>query len=319
MRGDWHDLGAGEDATVRLQPLRDIDDQAYRAWAADWIVEILGREGVTPSPSVREHVWSALNALASAPPEQRTITGLSVMLQSQELKQALLPYCTSGAHGGLLDAEMETVAFSDISTFETQGLIGTPAAPAVLAYLFQRIEEQLDGNPTLIIIDEGWLALDNDGFSQQLKRWLKTLRKANASVIFATQSLADIGASAIAPALIESCPSRIFLPNANALEPQIAEIYRSFGLNSRQIQLVARSMPKRDYYLQSARGNRLFELGLGDVALALCATSSPKDQQSIDRIWDAAHPENFLGDWLRHKNLSWAAELISANSEGTNP
>jgi type IV secretion system protein VirB4 len=188
-----------------------------------------------------------------------------------------------------------------------------------LAYLFQRIEAQLDGSPTLIIIDEGWLALDNEGFSQQLKRWLKTLRKANASVIFATQSLADIGGSAIAPALIESCPSRIFLPNANALEPQIAEIYRSFGLNSRQIQLVARSMPKRDYYLQSARGNRLFELGLGDVALALCATSSPEDQQSIDRIWDAAHPENFLGDWLRHKNLSWAAELISANSEGTNP
>jgi transposase len=59
----------------------------------------------------------------------------------------------------------------------------------VLAYLFHRIEDRLDGSPTLLIIDEGWLALDDEGFAGQLREWLKTLRKKNASVIFATQSL----------------------------------------------------------------------------------------------------------------------------------
>ncbi len=48
-------------------------------------------------------------------------------------------------------------------------------------------------------------APDDDGFGWQLREWPKTLRKKNASVVFATQSLSDIDESAIAPALIESC------------------------------------------------------------------------------------------------------------------
>jgi type IV secretion/conjugal transfer VirB4 family ATPase len=318
MNGEWHNLGDGEGSEIRMQPLRGIDDISERAWASDWIAALLLREGVSLTPAVRDHIWSALSALASAPSGERTLTGLCVMLQSQSLKQALLPYCTGGAHGSLLDAEADTIALSDINVFETQGLIGTPAAPAVLAYLFHRIERSLDGAPTLIIIDEGWLALDDPDFALQLKRWLKTLRKANASVIFATQSLADIGNSPIATVLIESCPSRLFLPNANALEPQISDIYHQFGLNSRQIQLVARSAPKRDYYLQSPRGNRLFELGLGEVALALCATSSPKDQTAIDRLFDPAAPDTFLAAWLRYKGADWAADLVTTTAEEAN-
>ena len=103
-------------------------------------------------------------------------------------------------------------------------------------------------------------------------------------MVFATQSLADIERSAIAPALIESCPTRIFLPNDRALEPQAKSVYERFGLNSRQVEILATATPKRDYYAQSARGNRLFELGLGPVALALCGASSPEDQKLIDRV-----------------------------------
>jgi len=86
-------------------------------------------------------------------------------------------------------------------------------------------------------------------------------------------SLADIETSPIAAAIIESCPTRIFLPNERAIEPQILATYRRFGLNDRQIEIIARATPKRDYYCQSRRGNRLFELGLGDVALAYPARS----------------------------------------------
>src|SRR6202034_3992316 len=99
---------------------------------------------------------------------------------------------------------------AEVQAFETEGLIGAGAAPAVLAYLFHRIEGQLDGRPTLLIVDEGWLALDDPGFAGQLREWLKTLRKKNASVVFATQSLADIETGPIAPTIVESCPTRIF-------------------------------------------------------------------------------------------------------------
>ena len=333
MGGDWHDLGgntatvsadniadpveralaeamAAEINAVSLQPLARIHDTYERAWAADWIVAILMREGIQITPEVKEHIWTALTSLASAPVQERTITGLAVLLQSNDLKQALRPYCVGGAYGRLLDAETEHLGSSDVQAFEIEGLVGTGAAPAVLAYLFHRIGDRLDGRPTLLIIDEGWLALDDEGFAGQLREWLKTLRKKNASVIFATQSLSDIDGSNIAPAIIESCPTRLLLPNERAIEPQITAIYRRFGLNDRQIEILARATPKRDYYCQSRRGNRLFDLGLSEVGLALCAASSKSDQVAIERIVAEHGRDSFLAAWLRLRGVDWAADLI---------
>jgi type IV secretory pathway VirB4 component len=283
---------------------------SMRGWAAEWISGILAREKVVITPEVRDHIWSALSSLASAPLPERTLTGLSILLQSNALKRALQPYCLGGPYGRLLDAEAERLGGASVQVFETEGLIGTGAAAAVLSYLFHRIEGQLDGRPTLLIVDEGWLALDDEGFAGQLREWLKTLRKKNASVVFATQSLSDIDASAIAPAIIESCPTRLFLPNERAIEPQITAIYRRFGLNDRQIEILARATPKRDYYCQSRRGNRLFELGLGEVALALVAASSKTDQADIARVLAEHGRDGFLAGWLAHRGCPWAVDLI---------
>jgi type IV secretion/conjugal transfer VirB4 family ATPase len=314
MGGDWHDLGgslsAGSEHSVSLQPLAQIDDPSERAWAAEWVAAILAKEGVTIDPTAKEHVWSALNSLASSPVQERTITGLAVLLQSTALKQALQPYCVGGPSGRLLDAESEQLGSAPVQAFETEGLIGAGAAPAVLTYLFHRIEGRLDGRPTLLIIDEGWLVLDDPAFAQQLREWLKTLRKKNASVVFATQSLSDIDGSNIAPAIVESCPTRIFLPNERAIEPQITTIYRRFGLNDRQIEILARATPKRDYYCQSRRGNRLFELGLGPVALAFCAASSKADHAAIERVVAECGRDAFTPAWLADHELRWAADLI---------
>ena len=314
MGGDWHDLGGelseGAETSVSLQPLARIDQTAERAWAADWLVAILMREGIRITPEIKEHLWTALTSLASAPVGERTLTGLSVLLQSNDLKQALRAYCIGGASGRLLDAEAEHLGSAPVQAYEIEGLVGTPPAPAVLSYLFHRIGARLDGRPTLLIIDEGWLALDDEGFAGQLREWLKTLRKKNASVIFATQSLSDIDDSAIAPAIIESCPTRLLLPNERAIEPRITAIYRRIGLNDRQIEILARATPKRDYYCQSRRGNRLFELGLSEVGLALCAASSRTDQGLIAGILAEHGRDGFLEAWLRARGLDWAAELV---------
>ncbi|EQB02935.1 conjugal transfer protein TrbE [Sphingobium baderi] len=323
MGGDWQDLGgmladeAGDG--VQLQPLARIDDPAERAWAAEWLAAILASENVTVDPQAKDHLWSALTSLATAPVAERTLTGLAVLLQSQQLKQALAPWCVGGAWGRLLDAETERLGEAAIQVFETEGLMESGAAPAVLSYLFHRIAGRLDGSPTLIIIDEGWLALGSPAFAKQLSEWLVTLRKKNASVIFATQSLAQIEGSPIAPAIVESCPTRIFLPNERAAEPQIAAIYERFGLNARQIEILGRATPKRDYYCQSRRGNRLFELGLGEVALAFTAASSKTDQLAIADIIETHGASGFAAQWLRHRGCAWAVELLPEPASGREP
>src|SRR3546814_7160610 len=105
--------------------------------------------------------------------------------------------------------------------------------------------------------------------------------------------------STIAPAIVQSFPTRIVLPNELAVEPQITSIYRRFGLNDRQIEILSRATPKRDYYCQSRRGNRLFDLGLGDVALAFAAASSKTDQAGIAELLAEHGRDGFAAAWLR--------------------
>jgi len=152
----------------------------------------------------------------------------------------------------------------------------------VLTYLFHRLEARFNGAPTFLVLDEAWVFLDDPMFAGRIREWLKVLRKKNVSVIFATQSLADIADSPIAPAIIESCL------------------------------LIASATPKRDYYFQSHGGNRLFDLQLGPVALAFCGAGSEQDHDDLDHVLDANGPDDFAVHWLRFKGLNWAADLMSA-------
>ena len=323
MGGAFHDLGGvlaeRDGGSVALQPLARIDAVAERAWAADWLVAILAREGVATTPSVRDHVWSALASLASAPVTERTLTGLVALLASRDLKAALAPYVLGGPWGGLLDGDHESLGGDDVEAFETEGLLGTGAAPAVLAYLFHRVSRRLDGRPTLILVDEAWLALVEPAFGPQLETWLGTVRKKNGSVVLSTLSLAQIEKSPIAASIVELCLTRIFLPNAWAMDPLGAAAYRRFGFNDRQIEILARATPKRDYYLRTAAGDRLFELDLGPVALAFCAAASKPDQAAIAALLAEHGPAGFAQAWLVHRGLAWAADLLPGQPGALTP
>ena len=311
MGGTWFDLGGAHDVgEAAFQPLANINDANQRVWAHEWICDLISHEEIVLTPEYKEGIWSALVSLSQAPMGERTLTGLSALLQSNVLRQALQPYTLSGPHGRLLDADLDKLNLGSVQCFEMEELMHTKSAVLpVLTYLFHRLEERFDGKPTLLILDEAWVFLDDPEFAGRIREWLKTLRKRNVSVIFATQSLSDIANSSIAPALIESCPSRIFLPNERALEPQQHKIYESFGLNVRQIAIISQAAAKREYYFQSSQGNRLFDLALGPIALAFTASSSKQDHQLLDQVI-AEGGGDFVSSFLTHKNLEWANSLI---------
>ncbi|MBV8202388.1 MAG: hypothetical protein JOZ15_17360 [Acidobacteria bacterium] len=188
--------------------------------------------------------------------------------------------------------------------------MGPKTVAPVLRYLFHRVEGRLDGRPTLIVIEEAWRTLLDPSFGLQLKQWLLTLRKKNAAVMVVTQTLADLHHSPYKAAIVESCPTRFLLPNAMAASAGTAELYRDLGLNEAELALLAGGRPKREYYLKSPHGSRLFELGLGPVALAfLAAPEGMTPQETMQRVdqlrrelgpgWPAAWlEERGLGEWL---------------------
>ena len=316
--GDFYDL-ASEDSTLAFQPFARIDEEAERNWAIEWVQALLKHEVRSPAfmtPDKKAALWNALGRLSQSAPKDRTITGLKTLVQDREIKDALAPYTIDGPYGKLLDAESDTLGYGRWQVFEMHELTKSypTAVMPVLTYLFHRLDQRLGRAPTLLILDEGWLFLDDPVFAPKIREWLKTLRKKKAYVVFASQSLADLANSPILETVKESCYTKIYLPNATAMDDERSmSFYRGFGLNDQQIGIIAGATPKREYYFTSPLGNRLFSLGLGDIGLAYCAATNSDDQSLADR-WSRLPTDAFNDAYLRAKGLENAADTLSAAS-----
>lgn len=304
--GEHYDI-AGDDADLCFYPLARIDEPAERAWAAEWVETLVSLQGLVVRPHHRATLTKALDLLAGS--DQRTLTDLVGTLQDSELRDALAHYTLAGAMGSLLDADHDALGQSTFQVFEMEHLLslGPKNVIPVLLYLFRRVESRLQGQPTLIVLDEAWLMLANETFEAKLRDWLKTLRKANTAVIFATHSPNDILDSKIANTIVESCPTKLWLPNPEATSSALAAAYASLGLTARQIEIIATAVPKRHYYYASPLGRRLIDLDLGAAALSFVGTGGKQDLRAVKALRQR-HGEAWPAAWLQMRGLADAAK-----------
>jgi type IV secretory pathway VirB4 component len=310
MGGTAIDLGGN--GVAAFQPLARIDTPQGRADALNWVMTLLAQEGLADTPEVKEPVWSALGQPDVRPAGAAAPHGLAAPGPERRRAGRAPPLHAGRRHGRRVRRRGRPPHPLRLVLFEMEEIMARPkaAAPALL-HLFDRLEEQFDGSPSLLILDEAWLFLDSPIFAARIREWLKTLRKKNVAVVFATQSLADIATSSIAPALIESCSTRIYLPNERAFEPQQRQAYERFGLNETEIDLIATAQRKRHYYYASPKGRRLFELALGPVALAFCTASDPTPApRSHARAATSSTP--FWRRFLRARQLGWVLDALDA-------
>src|SRR5690606_34126570 len=97
LGGEQYDLGGN--GAIAFQPLARVNEEGCRSRAAEWVEGRLLQEGMAVGPYEKAAIWSALGSLGGAPVEQRTLTGLSLLLQSNTLRQALAPDLLGGARG----------------------------------------------------------------------------------------------------------------------------------------------------------------------------------------------------------------------------
>src|SRR5690348_985584 len=145
--------------------------------------------------------------------------------------------------------------------------------------------------------------LANGALGAIIEEWLRTLRKKNAAVVLATQSLTEVANSPVRDVILESCPTKILLPNPEAVNPATGELYRKLGLTQRQIEIVASSLPKRHYYYLSPMGRRLFDLSVGPAALAFTGAGSKEDILTAKRMRQA-HGRRWPEHWLNSRGLN---------------
>jgi type IV secretion/conjugal transfer VirB4 family ATPase len=307
MKGSFYDIG-GEKKELGFYPLQKIHEDLELEWACSWIEALVDCQAIAITSEIRKEIRESLIRLQQHPINKRTLTDFQGTVQHADLKRSLEFYTLGGALGHILDADKDSLREGRLQVFEMQHLLqqGEAYLKPILLYLFHQIDKRLEqGNPSIIVIEEGHAFL-NGQFGQQLETWLLEKRKQNTGVIFVDQSLAKIMQSQYAHTLIDSCQTKIFLPDKEADTEMNASLYRTVGLNEREIEIIKHSQPKQQYFYTSSLGKRLIDLGLGGVALSFVGVDSVNDRNSIDNL-EEKFGDKWVYHWLKERGLLlWA-------------
>ena len=230
-------IGAG------LNPLQIADNPVNRQFLIDWVAQLAGGADLEEVEQIKD----AVDANFAQDPEHRRLRHFVELFRgghrphAADLWARLRPWWGDGERAWLFDNEFDqtdltaaTVGF-DMTAILDDAAVRTPA----MMYLFHRVEERLDGSAAIIVVDEGWKALDDDVFVRRIKDWEKTIRKRNGIIGFATQSAQDALESKIASAIIEQAATQIFMANPRA---RAEDYVGGFGLTAHEYEIV-RTLP----------------------------------------------------------------------------
>lgn len=293
--GAYFDLGADDLRFAPLFLLRQGTPEAAELTSA-WLTALWHASHAEPlSDRDAEHLADALDEVMALDPGLHTLEALAAKVQSERLRRLFRRYSD-----GLFSGRTNAIETSSYTVIELRGLLGmrqeikTPA----FVHLQQLIQHALDGRPAWVLIDEGSHFLDDPLLAESIHDWLITLRKRNASVIFATQSLGHFRDPALRQIFSESCPTKVFLPNTAAGREQATrEAYETAGLTERQIARIAEAQPKKHYLLVQPTGERLIDLALEPAELAILGASSPQAIERVEAL-RASDPESWLDRWI---------------------
>ncbi len=283
-------------------PLKALDlHAANKVFLAQWVGKLVGSATRELTVSELRDIASAVDGLADLPVERRSIGALRTFLNNTDpegIASRLRRWERGGPLGWVFDNELDDIGIDakfigyDMTDFLDNEEIRTP----LMAYLFYRIEQLIDGRRIIIVIDEFWKALKDEGFRELAQNKLKTIRKQNGLMLFATQSPRDAIASPIAHTIIEQCPTQIFLPNPRGDQGDYVD---GFKLTGREFELVARelSVESRRFIVKQGHNSVVAELNLNgfDDELAILSGRTANVE-----LADAVRAElgDDHGEWL---------------------
>lgn len=295
--GRYDQLRPGE--ASGLNPLQLEDTPANRSFLIEWLNQLAGGADVEDLARIRD----AIEANFDQPVQHRRLAHLVELFRGDRRPKAgdlwsrLKPWWGAGEHAWLFDnAQDHTDLTAETVGFDMTVLLDTPAlrTPAMM-YLFHRVEERLDGSPAIIVVDEGWKALDDDVFVRRIKDWEKTIRKRNGIVGFATQSAQDALESRIASAIVEQAATQIFMINPRA---RAQDYVQGFGLTPHEFDLI-RTLPESSHCFLIKRGGESVVARLdlsGEKDLLAILSSREKTVRMLDEIREAVGDDP--ADWM---------------------
>ena len=296
----------------------DRDKKNDFSFCVQWLSEIaeinLGRKIKSEE---REAITRVLQIIKeNSTNEQKTLTYFYLQLKPKnaELAKAFVEYTTTNSASTLkskmFNAIVDKLELNRFAVFELNRLLktGDEVFIPTIRYLMYMLQRSFDGSPTFIVFEEAWAIVKNEIMQNMLEDFLRTAGKYNVAIIFCTQQVSDILQSSISSILLDQCKTKIFLPNNSTITNDMtANLYAQMGLNYKQMSMIGYAIPQRQYYFSNSIGNRLFNLSLGDVALAFLARTGAEDIKIAHKI-KAKYGDEFGYHWLKLNKQDDAAE-----------
>jgi len=269
LDGQYMIIEPGEDCG--FNPLQLPDTREHRVFLIDWLKALVTTNGEIISPEENDRIVEAIDGNFKLEKSSRMLRNIAPFLGLEmpgSIASRLRMWHSGGNYAKIFDNPVDMINFSNdrVFGFEMGELLADKVSLApTLMYLFHRVHMSLDGTPTMVILDEAWALIDNPIFASKIKDWLKTMRKLNGMVVFATQSVEDAAKSSISDTLIQQTATQIFLPN-----PKATSSYKeAFMLTDREFNLLKTTDPATRYFLVKQSGDvvvaRIDLSGMEDV------------------------------------------------------
>ncbi len=249
-----------------FNPLQLDDTSENREFLIEWLrslAEVLNHQISSKDINILNQAVEGVFKLMK---KDRNLSNLLSFLETEtdtNITSKIKLWSKTGAYGKLFDNTIDEINFNNnrVFGFEMQYLLNNKTIlPPVLLYLFHRINLALDGSPTILVLDEAWALISNKIFAQKIKDWLKVLRKKNAIVVFATQSVEDAVHSEISETIIQQTATQIFFPNPKATQ----EYKNAFLLSNREFDLILNtSIQSRFFLIKQEKNAVVAKLDLG--------------------------------------------------------
>jgi type IV secretion system protein TrbE len=301
------------DASTALCPLQFLDLPNGEAFLFDWFTRLFARWQIQLDERQAADLTEALE-LAKAT-GLRTMTLFLHLIQEPRMRGVLMNYGAGGKWAHVFDGAPINHD-NTLITYELRELdaLGDRAAAPAIELIIYGVETRLGQRPVFLFGDEGWKLLNDQVSQEWLYQSLRTWRKRNGAIILATQSLVELASSGYRELLLESCPGKVWLPNPQLKSELVREAYCKLGLSPTELDLLSNAVPQRQYLYTSPAGRRLFDLDLGPIARALCASTGAPDVAAAREVLSRVGPDGFVDEWLRMRGHP----MSSTRKEETN-
>lgn len=269
-----------------FSPLKALADHAEdKTFLSLFIRQLVRADGKPISVQEERLIEDGINAVMKLPVADRSLSALRSMLgmkDSSGVGARLEKWTSEGSLGWVFDNPADSMTLDarfigfDMTDFLDNADIRTP----VMLYLFHRIDQLLTGERMIICIDEFWKALGDDAFRRFAQDGLKTYRKRNAVLVFATQSPADALKSDISHSILEQVATKIMLPNPFGARRDYVE---GFALSDAEFKLVREDLAPESHKFLVKQGHDsvVVELDLSGLDDALAVLSGRAETTAV--------------------------------------